>query len=58
MKALDCGHFLAFLGYFDAISHQKKPTVYPQDMGKNLKNDSEPSMREFIQFKTAPMIKI
>jgi hypothetical protein len=58
MKALDCGHFLTFLGYFDAISHQKKPTVYPQDLGENLKNGSEPNMREFIEFKTAPMIKI
>jgi hypothetical protein len=29
MKAFDRGHFLTFLGYLDAISEQKKPTVYP-----------------------------
>jgi hypothetical protein len=58
MKAFYRGHFFPFLGYFDAISQQQKPAVYPQDMRENLKNDSDPSMCKLIEFKTGAMIKI
>jgi len=54
----DRGHLLAFLGYLDAISHQKKSTVYPEDMGVDGGGGSDPSTGKCAQFQTAPMVKI
>jgi hypothetical protein len=50
MKSFNGRHFLAFLGDFDAVSHQKEPVVYPKDLGENLKDGLGPNMRKLIEF--------